>query len=521
VKEIKYLILIILLVCYPSLSLYAHNLFESSIQSAYFPLLISAVFGVSVYLLVRLVLKDSAKSFIMASTVILFFFLYGHIYQLYSSRKLAQFLPVSENLVLFSVIGLILILLIILLKKTDKLQTIVSSYIVFIGILLVSVLFFIIPNQLEEIVKRQQLANFIHSTNPKVEINNKTVGSYPDIYYIIFDRYARADILKKYFNFDNLPHISYLKNQGFSVNESAYANYPTTYLSLASSLNMQHLTWLEKLMGESYKNRWIVYAELLNKNFVAVALKNMGYKYYFFGSSWEGTEQSDIADKNFNAFENIDQFSTYIYENTALNAFFGMVANKQSFMGVTNLVKNVENEALKRDSIPQVAAIPGPKFVFAHFLTPHPPNVVDQNCNTVAFETLRKQTEEKNYTNELQCANLIMKELAEKIAKKSKRPYVIIFQSDEGPYLPKRYFDDQSMPNPMTDTSLEIHSKILLAIKTSDGSIKAPKTPVNIFPLVFNNYFGSSIKTKNDRSYIAPNHDRPYDFMDVTSQVKN
>ena len=45
-----------------------------------------------------------------------------------------------------------------------------------------------------------------------------------DIYYLIFDQYARSDILKKYYNYDNSSFINSLENQGFNVAKESYSN---------------------------------------------------------------------------------------------------------------------------------------------------------------------------------------------------------------------------------------------------------------------------------------------------------
>ena len=65
----------------------------------------------------------------------------------------------------------------------------------------------------------------------------------PDIYYIIFDRYPRADSLKDFYDFDNSEFISYLETKGFYVASESNANYLKTAHSLASSLNVDYLSF--------------------------------------------------------------------------------------------------------------------------------------------------------------------------------------------------------------------------------------------------------------------------------------
>src|SRR5262249_55856944 len=63
----------------------------------------------------------------------------------------------------------------------------------------------------------------------------------PDVYYIILDGYARADTLKRECQFDNSEFLEQLRSRGFYVADQSCSNYPMTFMSLASSLNMSYL----------------------------------------------------------------------------------------------------------------------------------------------------------------------------------------------------------------------------------------------------------------------------------------
>src|SRR5690606_9774336 len=67
------------------------------------------------------------------------------------------------------------------------------------------------------------------------------LGYVPDIYYVIMDGYARSDTLKRDYGYDNSQFEGFLKEKGFHVIEDSRSNYRWTFLSLASSLNMEHL----------------------------------------------------------------------------------------------------------------------------------------------------------------------------------------------------------------------------------------------------------------------------------------
>ena len=63
----------------------------------------------------------------------------------------------------------------------------------------------------------------------------------PDIYYIITDEYARADVLEEFYDHDNSGFLDQLRERGFYVAEQSFSNYALTFLSLASSLDMRYV----------------------------------------------------------------------------------------------------------------------------------------------------------------------------------------------------------------------------------------------------------------------------------------
>jgi hypothetical protein len=73
----------------------------------------------------------------------------------------------------------------------------------------------------------------------------------PDIYYIILDGYARADVLSNLYGYDNSDFIKPLEQRGFNMASQSRSNYPRTLLSLASSLNMKYLEPVSEPLRES------------------------------------------------------------------------------------------------------------------------------------------------------------------------------------------------------------------------------------------------------------------------------
>jgi len=89
-------------------------------------------------------------------------------------------------------------------------------------------------------------------TGATVASPNEAVASrqeLPDIYYIILDDYARSDILKDLYHYDNTAFMAWLRARGFYTADESHSNYSQTMLSLASSLNSVYLDPIQLTSG--------------------------------------------------------------------------------------------------------------------------------------------------------------------------------------------------------------------------------------------------------------------------------
>ncbi len=338
----------------------------------------------------------------------------------------------------------------------------------------------------------------------------------PDIYYIILDRYASSSTLEEHWGFDNGEFVDFLTSRGFYVAAESGANYPKTFQSLASSLNMTHLTHLTEELGQETSSRKPVH-RMLQDYEVWRFLKSRGYTFMHFGSSWEPTRYNKHADVNFTVYP--AEFSMMLYRTTVLHP-----------IGVELGV--VDERAMQRRAIlrkfDELATVPnreGPTFVFAHMLLPHAPYLFGPEGEEVTKEQEDARTFAENYLNQLVFANGKIKELVDEILSASESPPIIILQADEGPFIPflDEFGGDGTDWRHLSDDALKTHMRVLNAYCLPDvdpEEILYPSvTPVNTFRILFDHYFGAGYGLLPDESYIVEDTLHPYKFINVTDRV--
>jgi hypothetical protein len=171
-------------------------------------------------------------------------------------------------------------------------------------------------------------------------------------------------------------------------------------------------------------------------------------------------------------------------------------ANAAFLAPVTRQVKtprehhyDVVNFALQ--SLDQVPAIPGKKFVYFHILAPHDPFVFDSEGNYVPAD--QGDLDLEAYAAEVTYINKRIAEIVRNLIANSAQPPVILLQGDHG-------WDPRSR--------MEILSAYYLP-GGGDQLLYPTITPVNSFRVVLNHYFGESYPLLEDQSYYSMGADFP------------
>lgn len=468
---------------------------------------LSITITTALWLLLNRLIKDKNKSSLLVTYFLLLFYSYGHVLNALNSFLLKN--AVNENNLVFFLFWVMLLLTgEFLIVKFGKRIDEVTVFLCLTGLILIF-------TSVTQIVMHSLKYNRILADNyylTKInnlffDINkNSDLTRYPDFYYIILDGYASNEVLKNIYGYDNGKFTDFLISNGFYIPSQARSNYALTYLSLASSLNMKYINYLIDIIGITSRE---VPIDMIRNNQVLKTFESKGYKSIHFSSGWGATDRNQFSDLTIYCGK-INQFATILLQTTLLKPLEDIY-----------LPENVRGRILCTFS--QLGTIrndiDGPIFVFAHVVSPHPPFVFGENGEEVKEPTINKTVgldswqNKEDYINQLIFINKKVEALVKNLtADKSNLP-VIIIQADHGSASTLGMEEN----NPaLIQERMRPFMAFFLPGKSNfiDNSI----TPVNIFRLIFNNYFNTNFELLENKIYFST-YDKPYKFMDVTEAV--
>ncbi len=343
----------------------------------------------------------------------------------------------------------------------------------------------------------------------------------PNIYYIILDGYARADVLQELYQQDNSGFLGFLATRGFYVADDSRANYCKTALSLASSLNLAYLDDLAERVGTDCSSMVPAY-QMARDNRVFRFLREMGYQVVAFSTGWVGTEMRD-ADIYMAARWYPDEFQSQLITMTPFRPLWGDSRVHDMY------ALHRERILYTLDHLSELPQVESPVFVFAHVLAPHPPFVfgrlgepvdpgyrftLHDGQRIVNRRNLTREEYVQGYVDQLMFINAKVQDAVDGILMKSSRPAIIILQGDHGP---GSMYDSEDLDSTHVKERLSILNAYYLP-----GDREVPLyqgiTPVNTFRLVFNAYFETDYELLRDESYFST-RSLPYAFTNVTDRI--
>lgn len=355
-----------------------------------------------------------------------------------------------------------------------------------------------------------------------IEIVQPVSETPPDIYYLVFDEYGRADVLQDYFEFDNREFLQALQARGFYIAEQSTSNYPRTVQSVASTLNMDYFNWRPQDVPPNFA-AWWTYERAIRDNRLRRFLVSQGYQIWVIPGGWWNItfDQVDHAPSPF--VLQLTEFESAWVRNSGL-----LWAQKiyPNLFSIGDYRQHQQAILSGFENIAVAASAPSPKFVYTHLVTPHPPFIFDAQGNLIKppasyifdlanFFLNDPEQYQQHYNQQIQFINNKILATIDTILENSSRPPIIILQADHGTAL----LSDVAF---LEKTCIRERFSILNAYYLPEGDTSAlweSITPVNTFRLVLSRYFGANLPPLPDKNYFANEKDF-YRFTDVTA-LKN
>ncbi len=491
-----------LFAAYPVIALLANNIEEIDVVVALRALLVSLACGLLTFLVLKQFFRDGDKPAILTALILVLFFSYGHVYNYLEGNQLLGFGLGRHRLLAPIWVGLLIIGVIWIWRLRSNLRTLNQAL---NWIASAAVIFPLL--QIGSYTARSISVDNLPPSDAQLiqGLKRPDLAAAPDIYYIILDAYARDDTLSADHNFDNKPFLNELEELGFYIARCSQSNYSQTQLSLASSLNMDYLQSLGGPYTPGNTSRLGV-DDLIQHSALRQILEALGYETIAFETGFKYTqwEDADIyLSPSANPLEKmqigggLNDFEVMLLRTSAgLLLADGATLVPKILVPDFNNPRRVHRERILFDlkQLALIPEIPGPKLVFAHLVTPHPPYVFGPNGEFTDYDLEARQ----GYIDQIKYINSRLIPLMQEIIYRSPIPPIIILQGDHG-----------AIHSPPAERLNILNAYYLPG--SADQSLYEKISPVNTFRVVLNSYFGGQYPILDDISYFSV-YKTPYDF---------
>ncbi len=447
---------------------------------AHFFLPLTAAFLLSVLLwfFLSLYIKDKIKRALALFFFFFIFYTYSNFYDfLYNlSIGLNIFIIKHQYIILFLLI--LWAALTYLIKKSAKKFHFTTKLLNIAAIFLIGYNF--------AIILHFEFKNFLLYTSFNKKINQENVlkvdsnkTNLPDIYYIILDEFSNLSTMKKIFHFDHSTFAQSLEKRGFYIAHNSKTRYYRTERSLAASLNMNYL--------KSNSNPFT----MISHNRVSAYLYKKGYQIIDFPLN--AKSKNILAKVHFLYTKEKDSFLLndfyqILLKKTMFRFLFEYMMEKKEFRNFFS--KKILNIFEKLETIPEIK---GPKFIFAHMMSPHEPYVFDRDGNLIDRQHFFNLRDKVYYLDQYIFISKKIIQLVDTLLIKSKNAPIIIIQSDHG----IRGVIGGKKELEVGDEWKKIFNAYYLPNKDYNA-LSDSISPVNSFRLIFNLYFNDNFKLLDD-----------------------
>ncbi|GMV93355.1 MAG: hypothetical protein AMXMBFR82_31330 [Candidatus Hydrogenedentota bacterium] len=341
----------------------------------------------------------------------------------------------------------------------------------------------------------------------------------PDIYVICLDGYARSDVLRTTYGFNNMAFESALRNLGFEIAQDSISNYTVPAFSLTGCLN---LDYLDDLVVAADRAEGTVdnVLDLYHSNRVFSFLRSQGYRIIALSPGVQSLELDEPAvDARLEPPRSPGEFEMVLAGRTVASrvmesvyflqyrnpAYWHYAFRRTRILHAVDALKRIRGEKSEQ-----------PRFVFANLLVPEPPYLFTRDGGRAqpfgpgslsVQRGMRGEDAEfrEAYLDQLFFTNRIVTEIAEVVAGQSSRPCAVLVFSSRGAPLSLQ----------PSDAGVDRRYANLIAARfpqpaNGDNDVVYPSLSlVNVFRVAFNRLFDTGLPLLDDEMKVTDD-DAPF-----------
>lgn len=497
----------VLLGLYPALHLLAQNVASIHLEAA-LPSLAMVALGLGgLWLFFGLLLKDRNKGALLTSATAVLFFSHGHLLGLLDGEDTAAWVLLGVGALALVGVGALVA------RWGERLEPLNRMLDLMALMLTLMALAPIVFSGL-----RPMTMKLSRDLNGPIET---PLGYLPNIYLIVLDGFGRADLLEEIYDVDLSDLQAHLQAKDFQIAERANANYCQTSLALASLFNSDYIPNLLP-PPEQHAPRRSDLNRAVHVNRHVSRLRDIGYQLVTISGGSELGVQDD-PDINYRSGA-LNEYQTTLLASTPLPTIAELLPNRQT-KGLNPYAQHRAGVKYQLEMLPLAATEDGPKLVYAHIISPHPPFVIGPNGEDIVPDykfSIRERSARngyvKGYAGQVTWLAKELQETVDGILASSERPPVILILGDHGPasrwldlwYRTKSFeTEDPAVLAERMGIFLALHMPA-----GQGGEVYPELTPVNIFPLIYERCLGEAANLREDHSYFST-YDQWSDFQRV------
>lgn len=518
----------VLLAAAPVTMLYVHNRSEVSASSLPIPLLLCVAFVGLAWLAFGFLLRSAVKGAVLASTLAVLFLSFGHFtaatvwyFSEWGQMELAR--PQFDWAVLVFIILALLTLGAWLWRTRRPLLGLNHFLNVTSAVLVLLSVFNVvrgIPGSPDD--RPSWVAMRGASPDPAAEtMTVPHITSRPDVYFILADAHARADVLRDVYGGDGETFLSELEERGFEIARNSWANYSVTLLAAPAILNYDYLRDLDG----STRATWEQMRDRIRDSQLLRRLKAHGYTIVGFETGFEFTKLTD-ADVIYSPSRvHGNEFHYALLKTTPLPLLVGDISLLSE-----GALKRLDTLFLL-ETAPYVAHDPAPTFAWIHLTIPHAPfvfgpsgeNVERRYRNTEDFGANRRTPSQQadyreGYRGQVAFTQSMILRLVDEILERSQEPPIILVLSDHGPRL--NTIRDENWRDSDLREAMANLTACYFPGQDASSLLYDSITPVNVVRTMLNEYFAADLPLVEDRIYHSPYGTSPFWlFEEVTGEL--